>query len=115
MESYNNYLMHYGRLGQKWGVRNGPPYPLGKRIKRKISNSNPKTMSDEALRSEVNRLRLEKEYRELSKSSMTNGLKFATSLLVTSGTVALSLFTTNVASGIAVNLAKNLVLSKINK
>lgn len=23
------YLMHHGILGQKWGVKNGPPYPLG--------------------------------------------------------------------------------------
>ena len=23
------YLMHHGIMGQKWGVRNGPPYPLG--------------------------------------------------------------------------------------
>lgn len=23
-----NELYHHGRLGQKWGVRNGPPYPL---------------------------------------------------------------------------------------
>lgn len=22
------YLQHHGRLGQRWGVRNGPPYPL---------------------------------------------------------------------------------------
>ena len=25
---YNNELYHHGRLGQKWGVKNGPPYPL---------------------------------------------------------------------------------------
>lgn len=25
---YENYLVHHGRLGQKWGVQNGPPYPL---------------------------------------------------------------------------------------
>ena len=25
----NNYLYHHGILGQKWGVKNGPPYPLG--------------------------------------------------------------------------------------
>lgn len=25
----SNYLMHHGILGMKWGVQNGPPYPLG--------------------------------------------------------------------------------------
>lgn len=25
----SNYLAHHGILGQKWGVMNGPPYPLG--------------------------------------------------------------------------------------
>lgn len=24
-----NYLIHHGILGQKWGQKNGPPYPLG--------------------------------------------------------------------------------------
>ncbi len=26
--SPQDYLVHYGVLGQKWGIRNGPPYPL---------------------------------------------------------------------------------------
>ena len=28
MAMNNDYLVHYGVLGQKWGQRNGPPYPL---------------------------------------------------------------------------------------
>ena len=26
---YRNYLAHHGILGMKWGIKNGPPYPLG--------------------------------------------------------------------------------------
>lgn len=30
METYHkNYLKHHGIRGQRWGKRNGPPYPLG--------------------------------------------------------------------------------------
>lgn len=28
MAYYNNYLAHHGILGQKWGKKSGPPYPL---------------------------------------------------------------------------------------
>lgn len=27
-EDQRDYLCHYGIKGQKWGVRNGPPYPI---------------------------------------------------------------------------------------
>lgn len=30
----DNVICHHGIPGQKWGVRNGPPYPLDKSVKR---------------------------------------------------------------------------------
>lgn len=29
---YNDYIAHHGIKGQKWGVRNGPPYPLNRSV-----------------------------------------------------------------------------------
>lgn len=28
LNDYRSYLSHHGIMGQKWGIRNGPPYPL---------------------------------------------------------------------------------------
>lgn len=33
---WSDRLAHYGIPGQKWGVKNGPPYPLGKDVSAKI-------------------------------------------------------------------------------
>lgn len=68
MKNYD-YLAHHGILGQKWGVRNGPPYPLGGgdfspseekkiRAKRKTPNSRyNKKHYDEVLRAGKTKLR----------------------------------------------------------
>lgn len=37
------HLQHSGRLGQKWGVRNGPPYPLNRSTVSKVYGKNPVT------------------------------------------------------------------------
>lgn len=34
-----NELYHHGRKGQKWGKRNGPPYPLDKEGKKKFKQN----------------------------------------------------------------------------
>lgn len=39
---YDDYIMHHGVKGQKWGVRNGPPYPLDEKTKSEIDNFNSK-------------------------------------------------------------------------
>ena len=72
MES--TYLQHNGIKGQKWGVRNGPPYPISegqhsaaeKRANPGIENSTPKRsvkeMSNQELREATDRQRLENEF-----------------------------------------------------
>lgn len=37
LELYRNELYHHGIQGQKWGVRNGPPYPLSTEAKRRYN------------------------------------------------------------------------------
>lgn len=35
----DEYLAHYGIKGQKWGVRNGPPYPLSDKQKKSVEKT----------------------------------------------------------------------------
>ena len=49
----NEIIEHHGRKGQKWGVSNGPPYPLNKKglsyyfSKRKITKEDRQRIKDE--------------------------------------------------------------------
>lgn len=88
-----NCIIHDGIKGMKWGVRNGPPYPLdadqhssleikknpslrrsiGKTVKSAVHKvhewrrlQNPKKMTNEELKSRIERLRNEEEFRKLS-------------------------------------------------
>lgn len=38
--SDSDFLMHHGIPGQKWGVKNGPPYPLNSNVSKKIQTGN---------------------------------------------------------------------------
>lgn len=45
--SDETYLEHHGIKGQKWGVLNGPPYPIGSQLKNKTPNN---TISEKDLK-----------------------------------------------------------------
>lgn len=67
MYSRNAELYHHGILDQKWGIQNGPPYPLdssistGKRLKKIFSRNNEKKQQIE------NAKAAKKELKQLNK------------------------------------------------
>ena len=73
MNPYSTELCHHGILGQRWGKKNGPPYPLDagdhssseKKAgwRKSLNKPDVKSMSDDELRRKVNRKRLENDYK----------------------------------------------------
>lgn len=81
-------LLHWGTKGMKWGVRryqnkDGSLTPAGKKRYSSNSKSDVKSMSDQELRSKINRMTLEKRYVDLSKNSnskVSRGLNVASKI-----------------------------------
>lgn len=114
-------LAHYGILGQKWGIRrfqnkDGTRTAAGKKRAAENSDKN-KELSDDELRQRVNRLQLEKQYRELSESlnskKVSKGKSFVMGVLERSGSNIATQAVTY-AMGTAVNkfFGKNIVNPK---
>lgn len=65
-------LIHHGIDGQKWGKRNGPPYPLSRKEKRRIKRSQKKLSRDYKFRI---RKKNAKVFREMNKDKKLHDLK----------------------------------------
>lgn len=89
-------LKHYGVLGMKWGVRRTQDEldaAAGRtpRKSRKQINRELKRMSDDELRSRLNRLNMEQQYKRLTKPEKNTGRKIVDTILIESAkTVASS-------------------------
>ena len=92
----NNVIYHFGIKGMKWGIRryqnkDGSLTAAGKKRYGDSSsvNNEIKDLTDQELRDRINRLNLERQYRDLTTPSgqkQTNkGKQFVTSVLETSG------------------------------
>lgn len=85
----DNELMHYGVLGMRWGIRrsetsSGGRHSLFKK-KSKQTSEKPteqpkkktiKDMSDDELRKAINRLEMEKRYKDLNPKHVSRGQQF---------------------------------------
>lgn len=136
----NNYLEHYGTKGQKWGIRryqykDGTLTPLGRKrlekLERERSKLLPKSkqleekapakksvkdLSDEELRSTINRLQMEKQLTELTKQPETKkGKSVVGQILSKSGQAAASTLTTAAFTYLGKQAIKNMAGEKVYK
>lgn len=79
-----NFLAHYGIMGMKWGIRRrrGKDGLIIPGTRESSSRSSAKTLSTEELRERVQRLNLEKQYRDLTKTQQSQASKFIKDVLV---------------------------------
>lgn len=70
----NDTLIHYGVLGMKWGKRKARV--SGKVKKPRSLRKKAKAMSEAELKSQISRLQLEKQYKQLKRDDISAGSKF---------------------------------------
>lgn len=99
-----NELYHYGILGMKWGVRryqnkDGSLTPKGekrhfnpnktddnkKKLEMKTASKNRRLLSDSDLKNRIERIRLEKQLKDLTADEITPGRKFVSDVMKQSG------------------------------
>lgn len=109
-------LSHHGIKGQRWGIRrfqnkDGSLTPAGKKRRANDYSSEAKSMTNEELRSKINRMNLEKRYMDFSKgggsklSKTLDVLNKTTSAGSSSGKIAKDVYSLNDKNNKNVDLA----------
>lgn len=81
-----DYLIHYGVLGMKWGVRkdrsrSGGIFRKKKRKMTSYDDDDLTTLDDAELRARINRLQMEKQYAQLTTKETSFGRKVVQEVL----------------------------------
>lgn len=104
----NGELFHWGVKGMKWGVRryqnkDGSLTPRGRkrqkelsadekeRASRKNDLKNRRTMSDAELRKKIERLKMEKEFKNLTNEDINSGKTFVHEIMSSAGKKVLTI------------------------
>ena len=120
----NNVIYHFGIKGMKWGIRryqnkDGSLTAAGKKRYSDSSSANDgiKDLTDQELRDRINRLNLEKQYRDLTTPSgqkqVSKGKQFVMGVLETSGrNIATQLVTYGIGTAVNKFFKANIVNPK---
>ena len=105
---FENYLVHYGVLGMKWGIRKdrqgvnrgiratspthgslpaSPEHVESRRVMSQKRTAGIHTLSNKELQSTINRLNLERSYSSLDPTATQQGYKYVKETLAVAGTL----------------------------
>jgi len=109
--------VHYGIPGMKWGKRSArtatkspPNYSQDHKTKSALKKKKISEMSNAELKSLNERLNLEKNYKDLTKTEKTAGQKFVNNVLTSAGKTVATAFVAK-----AMTSATNAALKKVLK
>ena len=113
MADKTHSLYHYGILGMKWGKRRNPRVNSEDHTKTKgLKSKKPRELSNDEIKALTERLRLEKNLREIKSHDQTKGLEFVKTVTSVGTTVAALYALSTTPMGEAV---KRAIIKKMGK